>query len=240
MRKYLIDASIVCGSLSDFRDRFCFSDSILIMSDKTLFELEKVKKKDLEECDNVSRIFVRFLIDYFARNVNLTEVFTLETRANQNHIDYDLVDYARMQNWSVITAEKGMALYARMKHVEYVLIEPRYFKEFKLYNNKQGKVLVNVYDLNSDDTVFVSVNSTHFKSPNFDGNIQVDEGNHVFHMHSSKLYGICEVDEYIFTHNNFELFKTVGFNTKSEIFENSEEDYERIFNKWEKNKSYSN
>lgn len=238
MKKYLIDASIIGGSLCDFRDRFCFSDCILVMSDKTLFELEKVKIKGPDECDKFSRIFIRFLIDYFVRNVNETEVFTLETKTN--HIDRDLVDYAKMHNLAIITADKGMALYARMKQVEYVLIEPRYFKEFKLYNNKQGKVLINVYDLNSDDTVFVSVNSTHFKSPDLDGNIQIDEGNHVFHMHSSKSYGICEVDEYIFTHNNFEIFKTVGFNTKSEIFENKEEDYEKIFNKWEKNKAYSN
>ena len=29
MKKYLIDASIIGGSLCDFRDRFCFSDCIL-------------------------------------------------------------------------------------------------------------------------------------------------------------------------------------------------------------------
>lgn len=236
MKKYLIDASIIGGSLCDFRDRFCFSDCILVMSDKTLFELEKTKKKDLGECDKVSRIFVRFLIDYFARNVNMTEVFTLD--ANSSHIDRDLVDYARIHNWAIITADKGMALYARIKQVEYVLIEPRYSKEFKFYKHNQGKVFVNVFDLKSDDAIFV--NSTQFKSPDSYGNIQICEGNHILHMHSSNSYGICEVDEYIFTHNSFEFFKTVGFNTKTEIYENDDKVYERLYRRWKKRKSYKN
>lgn len=234
MKKYLIDASIIGGSLCDFRDRFCFSDCILVMSDKTLFELEKAKIKGPDDCDKVSRIFVRFLINYFVRNVNETEVFTLET--NTNHIDRDLVDYAKMHNLAIITADKGMALYARIKQIEYVLIEPRFSKEFTLYNNKQGKVYINVFDLDSDDAIFV--NSTPFKSADYLGDIQIDEGDHILHMHSSNSYEICEIDEYIFTHNSFELFRTVGFNKKVEIYENDEKVYSRLFEKWRKHKSH--
>lgn len=232
MKKYLIDASIIGGSLYNFRKRYCVSDCILIMSDKTLIELENQKKKDFSECDKASVAFVRFLIDYFVRNVNLTEVFTLET--NSSHIDKDLVNIAQKNNWGIITADKGMALYARIKEVEYVLIESRNSRKFSNYVCLDNKVLINIYDLPAGEAIFVK--SYPYKIPDEDGNIEIDEGDTIWHMHSSNSSVLCCVDIYVFTHNNFEYSGTSSFETEFEVMNS---DYQKLYFKWLKNKNFN-
>lgn len=122
-KKYLLDASIIASSLEDFKRRFVSSDCTLILSDLTFRELE-ARKTD-RTCEFTSVSFARFLIDLFVRDTSSTEICLIEDEILSKHIDENLVKYAKSQEISVLTCDKGMALWCRFYNVNCELLEIR-------------------------------------------------------------------------------------------------------------------
>ena len=108
-KTYLIDASIIASSLEVFKRRFVETDCTLVLSNLTFRELEP-RKKD-KKCDFYSRSFARFLIDLFVRDTCSTEICSVEYESNTKHIDEELVKYAKSNSLSILTSDKGMALW---------------------------------------------------------------------------------------------------------------------------------
>lgn len=95
------------------------------MSDLSFRELEARKK--YKACEYASVSFARFLIDLFVRDTSSTEICLIEDElyTNSKHIDEELVKYAKSQGISILTSDKGMALWCRFYNVECELLEVR-------------------------------------------------------------------------------------------------------------------
>lgn len=143
-KKYLIDASIIASSLEDFKRRFISSESTLILSDLTFRELE-ARKKD-RSCELESVGFARFLIDLFVKNIESTEICLVDSTNSTKHIDESLVKYALDNNLSVLTCDKGMALWCRFYGVNFVLLETRSIVKLPFIHEDRNAVYLNLYD----------------------------------------------------------------------------------------------
>ncbi len=129
-KKYLIDTSIIASSLKNFKNKFISDDVTLILSNLTFQELEE--RKIDPTCSVTAKKFVCFLIDLFVTNTKNTEVFILEHDNSSNHIDQDLVMYAKEHNLCILTCDKGLALRCRFYGVECDLISVRYYDTSEL------------------------------------------------------------------------------------------------------------
>lgn len=152
--KYLIDASIIASSLEDFKRRFVETDCTLVLSDLTFRELEP-RKKD-KKCEFNSVSFVRFLIDLFVKDTFSTEICFIEDEdCKSKHIDEDLVLYAKSQNMSILTCDKGMALWCRFYNVKCELLNIRSVTTLPFIHESNGSLHLNLKQVPIGCSTFV-------------------------------------------------------------------------------------
>lgn len=234
MEKYLIDTSIVGSSLQEFKSKYANNNnSILCMSNLTFFELE-ARKVD-PKCDIPTESFVRWLINYFVKETKKTEVFNLTKDVNDK-VDTVLVNYAKENNLTVITSDKGMALYCRFQSVECILLEVRYSKDFRFveYADDNSR-RVNVFNTPDSYAVFVK-GPSHISGPDENGYINLENNDRIFQMHYpfSTSAILCEVDEYLVTNNSIDYVSTHPFDTEEQVTKNNY----MLYQKWCKSLSY--
>lgn len=197
MKKYLIDASIIASSLENFKRSFINSDTCLLMTDLTFKELE-ARKKDYN-CTLDSKKFTRFLIDLFVKNLSSTEVAiigNLENSGNK-HVDEELVSFAKVNNLSVLTCDKGMALWCRFLKVEYTLLEVKNISTLPFVVEDNGSLYLNLFDMSIPRgfSVFVySPKTNKILTTLEDGTIFLNSENIILVAHSEN--GACSIDTY--------------------------------------------
>ena len=152
-KKYLLDTSIIGSSLEDFKRRFVDTDCTLVLADLTFRELESRKKDKRCEYDSIS--FARFLIDLFVRDTSSTEVCLIEDESINKHIDEELVKYAGINNMSILTSDKGMALWCRFYSVECELLEIRSTASFPFIRENNGALQLNLKQVPIGFSTFV-------------------------------------------------------------------------------------
>lgn len=141
--KYLLDASVIASSLEDFKRRYISNpDCILILSDLTLMELE-ARKKD-RWCVVESKKFVSYLIDFFVRDTSSTEICRIESECPTKHIDQDIVKWAKEHNVSILTCDKGMALWCRFYNVNCELLEVHSVATLPFVHENNGSLCLNL------------------------------------------------------------------------------------------------
>lgn len=196
MTKYLIDASIIASSLEDFKRRFVSSlTSSLILSDLTYRELE-LRKVD-SGCQPESKQFTRFLIDLFVRDTATTEVCKIENTGTTKHIDENLVKYAKTNDYSILTCDKGMALWCRFYQVDYELLENRSTVDLPFVFENNGSRYMNLFDksIPRGYRIFVySPTTNRIVSTLENGVIFLNPGNILLVAHPEKE--ICGIDTY--------------------------------------------
>lgn len=196
MSKYLIDASIIASSLEDFQRRFVSSTNCtLVLSNLTFKELE-LRKVD-QECVPESKKFTRFLIDLFVRDPITTEVCTIESNCTSKHIDEALVGYAKSNDLSILTCDKGMALWCRFYQVPCELLETRSTVQLPFVIENNNSLYINLYNgsIAKGYSVFVySPTKNKIVTPLADGTIFLNSGNIVLVAHPEK--DICDIDTY--------------------------------------------
>ena len=142
-KKYLIDASVIASSLEDFKRRFQTNDSILVLTNLTFVELEARKKDD--SCNSGTMKFVNHLIDFFVRNTTKTELVFMDDKIiKTKHIDKYLVAYAQEHNMSVLTCDKGMALWCRFYNVDFELLEVKNIAAFSFVKELNNSLYLNL------------------------------------------------------------------------------------------------
>lgn len=145
MKKFLLDASVIASSLDEFKRKFVYdTECTLVLSDLTFRELE-ARKKD-RNCELESIGFARFLIDLFVKDMESTEICLVESLTSYKHIDESLVKYAKANNISVLTCDKGMALWCRFYGVNCVLLETRSIVKLPFILGYNNTVYLNLYD----------------------------------------------------------------------------------------------
>jgi len=196
MTKYLIDASIIASSLEDFKRRFTSSPNCtLILSDLTYKELE-ARKVD-RDCVADTKKFTRFLIDLFVRDVSSTEVCIIENFCIGNHIDEILVGYARDNNMSILTCDKGMALWCRFYNVPCELLETRSTIQLPFVIENNNSLYLNIYNnsVPKGYSVFVyQPDKNKIMSPLENGMIFLNPGYILLVAHPENA--ICGIDTY--------------------------------------------
>lgn len=197
MKKFLIDASIIASSLENFKRSFVNSDSRLVMTDLTFQELE-ARKKDYN-CTPDSKKFTRFLIDLFVKNLSSTDVVIIENSENSSnkHIDQKLVSFAKENNLSVLTCDKGMALWCRFLKVEYTLLEVKNISTLPFVIEDNESLYINLYNMSIPRgfSVFAySPKTNKILSPLEDGTIFLNSENIILVAHPEN--GACSIDTY--------------------------------------------
>lgn len=199
MKKYLIDASVIASSMEEFKRRFLNPDVILLMTDLTFKELE-ARKKDYN-CSLDSKKFVRFLIDLFVKNLNSTEVTIIEDSGdsdNNHHIDERLVEFAKRNNLSVLTCDKGMALWCRFYDVDCSLLDIRTIATLPFVIEGNESLYLNFFDrsIPKHTSVFVySPKTNKILAPLDDGTVFINPENIILVAHP-KENSICSIDTY--------------------------------------------
>ena len=225
MKKYLIDTSLIGSELTKFKLKFCSGNSILVMADLTLDEIEG-RKVD-SGCTLASQIFARFLIDYFISNIDFTETVILP-RANANkHIDSFLVDYAKENNLIVLTCDKAMALRCRFQNVDYELLPIRpelYFITFE--NNQPCICLKNIL---KGTSILVSSDGLTKKFYDLDKNIYLSEGDTILVASPAHESGKCLLQEYLFSSERATLISKDIISSEDETSNHLKKD---LFFKW--------
>lgn len=229
MTKYLIDASIIASSQEDFQRRFVSPDSILVLSNLTFTELE-ARKVDSHCCIETKK-FVRYLIDLFVRDKS-TEICTI--KSSSKHVDEKLVEYAKENNMSIITCDKGMALHCRFLDVPCELLESRVVVELPFVFAKGNALYVNLFDhtIPKGYTVFAySTTSNKTLPPLGNGIIFLNPGNILLVAHTEN--GICGIDTY-YINNDVELnliSKNI-YSTEGDINVESNPFHKELYKKW--------
>lgn len=229
MTKYLIDASIIASSQEDFKRRFISPDITLILSNLTFVELE-ARKVD-SSCNIDSKRFVRYLIDLFVRDKS-TEICNI--KSSSKHVDCKLVEYAKENNLSIITCDKGMALHCRFLDVPCELLESRVVVELPFVFEKGNALYVNLFDksISKEYTIFAySPVTNKTLHPLENGIIFLNPGDILLVAHLEN--GICGIDTY-YINNDVEL------NLISKNIYSSEEDinvesnpfHKELYKKW--------
>lgn len=236
MKKYLIDASVIASSMEDFKRRFLNSDVILLMTDLTFKELE-ARKKDYN-CSLDSKKFVRFLIDLFVKNLNSTEVIIIEDSGdsdNKHHIDERLVEFSKENNLSVLTCDKGMALWCRFYNVDCSLLDVRTIATLPFVIEGSESLYLNLFNrsIPINSSVFVySPKINKILAPLEDGTVFLNPENIILVAHS-KDNSLCEIDSYCV--NSDMTLSLIG---KSIYFSEDEIDaagkpfHKALFTKW--------
>lgn len=230
MTKYLIDASIIASSQEDFQRRFVSTDSILVLSNLTFAELE-ARKVDSHCCIETKK-FVRYLIDLFVIDKS-TEICTIQS--SSKHIDEKLVEYAKENNMSIITCDKGMALHCRFLEVPFELLESRkVVVDIPFIFQKDNALYVNIYDKSIPKGYAVfgySATSNRTLSPLENGMIFLNPGNILLVAHPEN--GICGIDTY-YINNDVELnlISRNIYSTEDDINVESNPFHKELYKKW--------
>ena len=232
MTKYLIDASIIASSIEDFKRRFINSESILVLSDLSFRELE-ARKKD-KDCELESKGFTRFLIDLFVRDTSSTEICLIEEGSHSNHIDEKLVEYAKTNNMSILTCDKGMALWCRFYNVNCVLLETRTISKLPFIFENNNSVYLNLFDgsIPKSNSVYVySPIKNSIISPLENGLIFLNPGYVILVAHPQN--GLCGIDSYYVNKDrNISLIGKDIYSSEEDIDDNDKPFHKNLFNKW--------
>lgn len=234
MKKYLIDASIIASSLENFKRTFINSDTCLLMTDLTFQELE-ARKKDYN-CTPDAKKFTRFLIDLFVKNLSSTEVAVIGSTENPNskHIDKELVCFAQANNISVLTCDKGMALWCRFLKVEYTLLEVKNISTLPFVVEDNGSLYLNLFDMSIPRgfSVFVySPKTNKILTPLEDGTIFLNFENIILVAHSEN--GACSIDTYCVNYDMTLSIIDKSVYSSEEDFDVTEKPFHKsLFNKW--------
>lgn len=230
MVKYLIDASIIASSQEDFQRRFVKSGVTLVMADLTFKEIE-ARKKD-SHCCQESKKFVRFIIDLFIRDKS-TEVCNISVGTTK-HIDYQLVEYAKDNNMSVLTCDKGMALQCRFSSVPYELLETRSVAQLSFVFQNDNSLYLNLYDksIPSGYRVFAySPIKNKTLPPLENGLIFLNPGNILLVAHPEN--GVCQLDTYYVNNDlNFNLISKNIYATEDNIDDSVNPFHKTLYKKW--------
>ena len=233
MTKYLIDASIIASSLEDFKRRFVSSlNSTLVLSDLTYRELE-LRKVD-KVCPPESQQFTRFLIDLFVRDTSTTEVCKIDHNGPTKHIDENLVNYAQSNNYTILTSDKGMALWCRFYQVQYELLEIRSAVNLPFVLKNDGSMYMNLFDktIPRGYRVFVYAPATNrIMSPLENGVIFLNPGNILLVAHPEKE--ICGIDTYYVTaEKNLNMIAKDFYSSEEDIDADNKPFHIDIYRKW--------
>ena len=231
-KKYLIDASIIASSMEDFKRRFCSSESILVLSDLTFRELED--RKIDRGCVVESKRFVSFIIDWFVRDTNSTEVCTIEYENSDKHIDQELVKYAKNNELCILTCDKGMALWCRFYNVECQLLEVRSSAKLSFVHENNDSVHINLKHVPIGFSTFVySPEKNKIMSATSNEVIFLNPGYVVLVAHEAN--NGCEIDTYY-------VDKELSLNLTEKVIYFSEDDIDiegkpfhlGLYQKWAK------
>lgn len=232
--KYLIDASIIASSLEDFKRRFVSPDCTLILSDLSFRELE-ARKKD-RNCEFESKGFVRYLIDLFVRDTSSTEICLIEEELYTKHIDEKLVQYAKSNNISILTCDKGMALWCRFYNVNYILLETRSIANLPFVFEKNGSTFINIFDgsIPKNSSVYVySPIQNSIISPLDNGIIFLNPGHILLVAHPEN--SACGIDTYyIDSDKKLALIGKDIYSSESDIETDEKPFHKNLFLKWTK------
>lgn len=230
MQKYLIDASIIASSQEDFQRRFVKSSITLVMSDLTFKELE-ARKKD-PHCCQESKKFVRFIIDLFIRDKS-TEVCNIPVGTTK-HIDYQLVEYAKDNNISVLTCDKGMALQCRFSAVPYELLETRSVAQLPFVFQNDNSLYLNLYDKSIPAGYRVFAYSTVKNKtlpPLENGFIFLNPGNILLVAHPENR--VCNIDTYYVNNElNLSLISKNIYASEDNIDDSANPFHKWLYKKW--------
>ena len=230
MEKFLIDASIIGSSLEDFKRNFINDNTILIMSDLTFIELE-AKKID----SNCNQKFARFLIDLFVNDLLHTEVSIIKnTETNNKHIDLELVKYAKSNDLSILTCDKGMALWCRFYDVDCNLLTVRKVTSLDFVKEDNSSFYINIFDFSvpKGHTVIVySPRTNRIAHYLDDGTIFLNSGDVILVAHPKN--SACQVDTYSVNPDMSTSLTSVSVYASKEEVELAEKPFhETIYTKW--------
>lgn len=234
MKKYLIDASVIASSMEEFKRRFLNPDSTLIMTDLTFGELE-ARKRDYN-CSIDSKKFVRFLIDLFVKDLNSTEVVIIESEDFENkHIDAKLVEFAKENNLSVLTCDKGMALWCRFYDVDCSLLDVRTIATLPFVIEGSESLYLNLFDgsIPQNSSVFVySPKINKILAPLDDGTVFLNPENIILVAHP-KENSICSIDTYCVNSDmTLSLICKNVYSSKEDIYMSDKPFHKALFTKW--------
>lgn len=232
-KKFLLDASIIASCLEDFKRRFISSEHTLVLSDLTFRELE-ARKKD-RNCEFESVGFARFLIDLFVRDTMSTEICIIESEEACKHVDEDLVLYAKDNQMTVLTCDKGMALWCRFYNVAYVLLETRSIVDFPFIKKTSSAVYLNLYDgsIPRGHSIYVYSTLTNRIISPFDkevGTIYLNPGYLLLVAHSENK--ACCIDSYYINKDKALNLIEKNFYTSEEDIDDDKPLHKSMFKKW--------
>ena len=233
MTKYLIDASIIASSLEDFKRRFIAKkDCTLVLSDLTYKELD-CRKVD-SNCEVDTKKFTRFLIDLFVRDISSTEICMIEKNCPGKHIDEILVEYAKNNNLSILTCDKGMALWCRFYNVPYELLETRFPVQLPFVFEDKYSLYLNIFNntIPKGYRVFAySPNKNKVISPLEDGVIFLNQGNIL--LLAKPENGVCCIDTYyVNSELTLNLISKNYYSSEEDINEDSNPFHLGLYKKW--------
>lgn len=232
--KYLIDASVIASSLEDFKRRFISQDNTLVLSDLTFRELE-ARKKD-KGCSEESKKFVRFLIDFFVRDISSSETCYIESETSSKHIDEELVKYAKSNNMSLLTCDKGMALWCRFYGVECTLLESRSITKLPFVIERNNAVYLNLYDgsIPRAHSVYVYSPARNATIPPVDrdlGTIFLNPGYIILVAHPENR--VCSIDTYFVNRDRATVLVAKDLYSSEEDIDTDDKPFHKeLFRKW--------
>ena len=233
-KKYLLDTSIIGSSLDDFKRRFVETECTLVLSDLTFRELEPRKKDKRCEYDSVS--FARFLIDLFVRDTTSTEVCLIEYESNDKHIDEELVKYAGINNMSILTSDKGMALWCRFYNVDYELLEVRSVTGLPFIHENNGALKLNLKKVPIGFSTFVySPEKNKIFSASGKDIMFINPGNILLVAQPHGEEKICKVDTYLITKDlTLSLIGKNLYSSEDDIDVDNNPFHINLYDKWKK------
>lgn len=232
-KKYLIDASVIASSLEDFKRRFETANITLVLTNLTFVELESRKKDD--SCNSGTMKFVKHLIDFFVRNTTSTELVFMDEKIKTKHIDKDLVAYAKENNMSVLTCDKGMALWCRFYSVDFELLEVKNIAALSFVKEDNNSLCLNLFDGSIPDgqSVYVYTSLESLKKPLESGLVYINPGDTILVAHPTEN-NICEIDTYfVDSKSDINLISKDIYASEDEI-SNSKAFHRSLFIKWTK------
>lgn len=232
-KKYLIDASVIASSIEDFKRRFETPNIVLVLTNLTFIELESKKKGD--SCNSGTLKFVNHLIDFFVRNTTTSELAFIDEEIKTKHIDKDLVIYAKEHNMSVLTCDKGMALWCRFYDVNFELLEVKNIAELSFVKEVNNSLRLNLFDgsISDSESVFVYTSLKKIKKPLENGLIFLNPGDTILLAHPTEN-NICEIDTYfVDSKNDINLISKDVYASEDEI-NDSKEFHRSLYIKWTK------
>lgn len=234
-KKYLLDASIIASSLEDFKRRFLVQDTVLVLSDLTFKELED-RKKD-KGCVVESKKFVSFIIDLFVRDTNSTEICLIEDDVSINknrHIDENLVQYAKQSDMSILTCDKGMALWCRFYNVDCELLEVRSITTLPFIHETNGSLCLNLRKVPIGCSTFVYSPEKNKIMSSLGSDIMFIVPGNVLLVAQSEQ-GLCKIDTYFISKDlTLNLIGKNLYSSEDDIDTDNNPFHINLFDKWKK------